>query len=61
MKDILTVKEIMENFLENTDIKMEKNEVYERVMGWYDMIVALPRHEYEKLVAKAAKYDELNH
>ena len=55
-KNLLTVREIVENFLENTDIKLVKNEEYEQVMGWYDMIVALPRHEYDELLYIKDKY-----
>lgn len=55
-KNLLTVREIVENFLENTDIKLVKNEEYEKVMGWYDMIVALPRHEYDELLDIRDRY-----
>lgn len=55
-KNVLTVKEIIENFLESTNIKLAKNEEYEQVMGWYDMIVALPRHEYDELLDIRDRY-----
>lgn len=55
-KELLTVKDIIENFLESTDIKLEKNKEYEQVMGWYDMIVALPKHEYDELLYIKDKY-----
>lgn len=55
-KNLLTVREIVENFLENTDIKLLKNEEYEQIMSWYDMIVALPKHEYDELLDIRDRY-----
>ena len=55
-KDVLTVRDLIENFLENIDIKLEKNEEYEKVMGWYAEIIALPKLEYRDLLYIKDKY-----
>lgn len=55
-KNLLTVREIVENFLENTDIKLVKNEEYEKVMGWYEEIIAIPKLEYDDLLYIKDKY-----
>ena len=56
---IITVKNIIENFLESTDIKITKDETYDYVMGLYDQIVAVPYNEYKHLLKKQEQYDEL--
>ena len=56
---IITVKNIIENFLESTDIKITKDETYDYVMGLYDNIVAVPYNEYKHLLKKQEQYDEL--
>ena len=56
---IITVKNIIENFLESTDIKITKDETYDYVMGLYDNIVAVPYNEYKRLLKKQEQYDEL--
>ena len=56
---VITVKDIVENFLENTDIKIVKDETYDYVMGLYDNIVAVPYNEYKRLLKKQEEYDEL--
>jgi hypothetical protein len=56
---ITTVKDIVENFLESTDIKIAKDETYDYVMGLYDQIVAVPYNEYKCLLKKQEEYDEL--
>ena len=56
---IITVKDIVENFLESTDIKITKDETYDHVMGLYDNIVAVPYNEYKRLLKKQEEYDEL--
>ena len=56
---IITVKDIVENFLESTDIKITKDETYDYVMGLYDNIVAVPYNEYKRLLEKQEQYDEL--
>ena len=56
---ITTVKDIIENFLESTDIKITKDETYDYVMGLYDQIVAAPYNEYKRLLEKQEQYDEL--
>ena len=56
---ITTVKDIIENFLESTDIKITKDETYDYVMGLYDNIVAVPYNEYKRLLKKQEEYDEL--
>lgn len=48
--EIVTVRDIIENFLESTDIKIVKNEEYEKVMEWYEKIAAVPMFEYKQLV-----------
>ena len=56
---ITTVKDIIENFLESTDIKITKDETYDYVMGLYDQIAAVPYNEYKRLLEKQEEYDEL--
>lgn len=46
----ITVREMLESFLEIVNIKLTKNEEYEKVMGWYDEIIAVPKHEYNELM-----------
>ena len=53
----LTVRQIIENFLENTDIKLVKNEEYERVMEWYEKIIAVPEFEYKQLILAQKELD----
>ena len=55
-KNVLTVRDIVENFLENTDIKLVKNEEYEKVMGWYEEIIAIPKLEYDELLKTKDDY-----
>ena len=55
-KNLLTVRDLIENFLENTDIKLVKNEEYEKVMGWYEEIIAIPKVEYSDLMDIKHKY-----
>ena len=56
---IITVKDIVENFLESTNIQVVKDETYDYVMGLYDKIVAVPYNEYKRLLKKQEEYDEL--
>lgn len=58
-KNLLTVRDIIENFLENTDIQLVKNEEYEKVMGWYEKIIAIPAFEYRQLVYAQNKLDKM--
>ena len=46
----LTVRDIIENFLENIEVKLIKNEEYEKVMGYYEKIIAIPEFEYTQLL-----------
>ena len=56
---ITTVKDIIENFLESTNIKIAKDETYDYVMGLYDQIVAVPYNEYKRLLKTQEEYDDL--
>lgn len=58
-KKILTVRDILEHFLETTDIKLVKDEEYEKVMGWYENIIAIPVFEYRQLVYAQNKLDKM--
>lgn len=55
-KNLLTVRNLIENFLGNTDIKLVKNEEYEKVMDWYDTIIAISELEYRDLLYIKDKY-----
>lgn len=56
--EFLTVREIIENFLENVDIKLAKNEEYEKVMGYYEKIIAIPKFEYTQLLMAQKELDK---
>lgn len=56
--EILTVRDIIENFLENIDIKLVKNEEYERIMGYYEKIIAIPEFEYTQLLIAQKELDK---
>ena len=53
----LTVRDIIENFLENIEVKLVKNEEYEKVMGYYEKIVAIPEFEYTQLLLAQRELD----
>ena len=54
----LTVRDIIENFLENIEVKLVKNEEYEKVMGYYEKIVAIPEFEYTQLLLAQKELDK---
>ena len=54
----LTVRDIIENFLDNLGVKMVKNEEYEKVMGYYEKIVAIPEFEYKQLLLAQKELDK---
>lgn len=54
----LTVRDIIENFLENIEVKLVKNEEYEKVMGYYEKIVAIPEFEYTQLLLAQRELDK---
>lgn len=54
----LTVRDIIENFLENIEVKLVKNEEYEKVMGYYEKIVAIPEFEYTQLLLVQKELDK---
>jgi hypothetical protein len=56
--EFLTVKDIIENFLENIEVKLVKNEEYEKVMGYYEKIVAIPEFEYTQLLLAQKELDK---
>lgn len=53
----LTVRDIIENFLENIEVKLVKNEEYEKVMRYYEKIVAIPEFEYTQLLLAQKELD----
>ena len=54
----LTVREIIENFLENAHIELVKNENYEKVMKLYEKIIAIPKFEYTQLILAQKELDK---
>jgi hypothetical protein len=54
----LTVRDIIENFLENIEVNLVKNEEYEKVMGYYEKIVAIPEFEYTQLLLAQKELDK---
>jgi hypothetical protein len=54
----LTVRDIIENFLENIEVNLVKNEEYEKVMGYYEKIVAIPEFEYTQLLLAQRELDK---
>ena len=59
MPERVTVRDIIENFLDSTDIKITKNEEYELVMSWYEKIIAVPEFEYRQLLYAQDKLDKI--
>ncbi len=55
----LSVKDVIENFIETVGIPVKKDENYEFVMNLYDNIMAVPYNEYKELLYKSDKFDEL--
>ena len=59
MPGYVSVRAIIENFIETVGIPVKKDENYEFVMGLYDNIMAVPYNEYKELLYTSKKFDEL--
>jgi hypothetical protein len=56
---IVTVKDLMEHFLDIIGVTLPPTEEYEKVMDYYDKLVAVPYFEYKQLMYAQTKLDEI--